>query len=90
MFKPKAGYSRYMGLIALVAIALPAASRADTMSFSWAELAYVDSEFGNLNGDGISLRGSLPVNDTFFVFASSTPESGVNESNPIRPTTSSV
>jgi hypothetical protein len=59
-----------LGLFALAAMALSAASQADTMDFSFAELAYVDSEFGNLNGDGISLRGSLPVNDTFFVFAS--------------------
>lgn len=70
MSTPKAGCTRFLGPIALMALALPAVSQADTLDYSWAELAYVDSEFGNLNGDGISLRGSLPINDTFFVFAS--------------------
>ena len=70
MSTPKAGWSRALGLVALVAAVVPAASRADTLDYSFAELAYVDSEFGNLNGDGISLRGSVPVNETFFVFAS--------------------
>jgi hypothetical protein len=62
-------YARFLGLLAVIAAALPAVSRADALDYSFAELAYVDSEFGNLNGDGISLRGSLPVNETFFVFA---------------------
>jgi hypothetical protein len=53
----------------VVATTLPAVSQADTMDYSFAELAYVDSEFGNLNGDGISLRGSLPINKSFFVYA---------------------
>ena len=66
----KARRAEFLGLLAVVATALPAVSRADTLDYSFAELAYVDSEFGNLNGDGISLRGSVPVNDTFFVFAS--------------------
>jgi len=70
MFRPKARCAELLGLLAVVATALPAVSRADTLDYSFAELAYVDSEFGNLNGDGISLRGSLPVNETFFVFAS--------------------
>ena len=66
----KARRAEFLGLLAVVATALPAVSPADTLDYSFAELAYVDSEFGNLNGDGISLRGSVPVNDTFFVFAS--------------------
>lgn len=70
MSRPNARCATFLGLLALVAAALPAASQADTLDYSFAELAYVDSEFGNLNGDGISLRGSVPVNDTFFVFAS--------------------
>ena len=70
MSTPKARCARFVGLLAAVTATVPAVSRADTMDYSFAELAYVDSEFGNLNGDGISLRGSLPVNDTFFVFAS--------------------
>jgi hypothetical protein len=67
---PQAKCSKYLGLLALAATALPAVSQADTMDYSFAELAFVDSEFGNLNGDGISLRGSVPINDSFFVFAS--------------------
>jgi hypothetical protein len=70
MSTPKAGSARFLGLLAVVAGALPAVSEADTLDYSFAELAYVDSEFGNLNGDGISLRGSVEVNETFFVFAS--------------------
>jgi hypothetical protein len=70
MSTPKARGSRVLGLLAVAATALPVASQADTLDYAFAELGYVDSEFGNLNGDGISLRGSVPVNDTFFVFAS--------------------
>ena len=70
MPKPQAARSKYLRLLAVVATGLPAVSQADTMDYSFAELAYVDSEFGNLNGDGISLRGSLPINKSFFVFAS--------------------
>ena len=70
MSRPKARCAELLGLLAVAATALPAVSQADTLDYSFAELAYVDSEFGNLNGDGISLRGSLPVNETFFVFAS--------------------
>lgn len=66
---PQARCSRYLGLLALVATTLPAVSQAGTMDYSFAELAYVDSEFGNLDGDGIALRGSLPINKSFFVFA---------------------
>lgn len=69
MFTSPAKSSKPLGLLALVAAALPAVSQADTMDYSFAELAYVDSEFGNQSGDGLSLRGSLPVNDTFFVYA---------------------
>lgn len=61
--------AKYLGLLAVVASTLPAVSRADTMDYSFAELAYVDSEFGNLDGDGIALRGSLPINESFFVYA---------------------
>src|SRR5688572_19386214 len=65
----KARCAKYLGLLGALAV-LPAVSQADTLDYSFAELGYVDSEFGNLNGDGISLRGSVPVNETFFVFAS--------------------
>jgi len=70
MLTPQAKRSNYLGLLAVVAAALPAVGQADTMDYSFAELGLVDSEFGTLNGNGLSLRGSLPVNDTFFVFAS--------------------
>jgi hypothetical protein len=70
MSTPKARRAELLGLLAVLATALPAVSQADTLDYSFAELGYVDSEFGNLNGDGISLRGSVPVNETFFVFAS--------------------
>ena len=70
MSKPKPGCARFLGLLAIVAGGLPAVSQADTLDYSFAELAFVDSEFGNLNGDGISLRGAVEVNETFFVFAS--------------------
>lgn len=70
MSKPKAGCARFLGLLAVVASALPAVSEAETLDYSFAELGYVDSEFGNLNGDGISLRGAVEINETFFVFAS--------------------
>jgi Outer membrane protein beta-barrel domain len=63
------------GLAALAA-ALPLASHADVMSYSYAELGYVDTEFDpegdfdvDVDGDGFALRGSLPVNQNFFVFA---------------------
>jgi hypothetical protein len=69
MLTPQAKCSTCLGLLAVVATALPAVSQADTMDYSFAELAFVDSEFGTLNGDGLSLRGSLPINETFFVFA---------------------
>jgi hypothetical protein len=62
--------STYLGLLAVVATTPPAVSQADPMDYSFAELAYVDSEFGNRNGDGIALRGSLPSNESVFVYAS--------------------
>jgi hypothetical protein len=62
----------YGGLVALAA-ALPLASHADVMDYSYAELGYVDTELDgdgfDADGDGFGLRGSLAVNETFFVFA---------------------
>lgn len=61
------------GLTAL-AVALPLASHADTMDYSYAELGYVDTELDgprfDVDGDGFALRGSLAVHPNFFVFAS--------------------
>jgi hypothetical protein len=60
------------GLVALAA-ALPLASHADVMDYSYAELGYIDTEFDgdgfDADGDGFGLRGSLAINQTFFVFA---------------------
>jgi hypothetical protein len=60
------------GLLALAA-ALPLASQADVMHYTYAELGYVDTELDgdgfDADGDGFGLRGSLAINQTFFVFA---------------------
>jgi hypothetical protein len=61
--------------LALAALALPLASHADVMDYSYAELGYVDADFDadafdtDVDGDGFALRGSLAVNPNFFVFA---------------------
>lgn len=67
---------RILSGLAVLAAALPLASHADVMSYSYAELGYVDTEFDagggldvDVEGDGFALRGSLPVNQNFFVFA---------------------
>jgi hypothetical protein len=61
-----------LGLLAAMA-ALPLVGHAETMDYSFAELAYVDTELDDgpldVDGDGIALRGSLAVNPSFFVFA---------------------
>jgi hypothetical protein len=60
------------GLAALAA-ALPVASHADTMDYSYAELGYVDTKLDadavDVDGNGFALRGSLAVHPNFFVFA---------------------
>jgi hypothetical protein len=62
-----------LGGLAALAAALPLASHADVMSYSYAELGYVDTELDadgfDVDGDGFALRGSLPVTQNFFVFA---------------------
>jgi hypothetical protein len=58
------------GLIAAVA-ALPLATSAAEMSYTYVDLSYVDTELDDFNadGDGFLLRGSLQVHENFFVFA---------------------
>jgi len=60
------------GLAALAA-ALPLASHADVMDYSYVELGYVDTSLDtsgdDVDGNGFALRGSLAVNPNFFVFA---------------------
>ena len=62
------------GLAALAAAAVPLASHADVMDYSFAELGYVDTNLDtnggpDVDGNGLALRGSLTVNPNFFVFA---------------------
>jgi hypothetical protein len=64
---------RILSGLAALAAALPLASHADVMDYSYAELGYLDGELdaGNadVDGDGFALRGSLAVHPNFFVFA---------------------
>jgi hypothetical protein len=64
---------RILSGLAALAAALPLASHAETMSYTYAELGYVDANLDvgsfNVDGDGFALRGSLAVHPNFFVFA---------------------
>ncbi len=64
---------RILSGLAALAAALPLASHADVMDYSFAELGYVDTELDgdgfDVDGDGFALRGSLAVHPNFFVFA---------------------
>ena len=64
---------RILSGLAALAAALPLASQAETMSYSYAELGYVDANLDvgsfNVDGDGFALRGSLAVHQNYFVFA---------------------
>ena len=62
---------RILGVLAALAAALPLASQADTMDYSYVELGFVDSELDapNVDGDGFALRGSLEFHSSFFAFA---------------------
>jgi hypothetical protein len=66
---------RILSGLAALAAALPLASHAETMNYSYAELGYVDTELStdgddDISGDGFALRGSVAVHPNFFVFAS--------------------
>src|ERR1044072_105085 len=65
---------RILSGLAALAAALPLASHAETMNYSFAELGYVDTTLDgdgrDVDGDGFALRGSLAVHQNFFVFAS--------------------
>jgi outer membrane protein with beta-barrel domain len=66
---------RILSGLAALAAALPLASHADVMDYSYAELGYIDADFDadafdtDVDGNGFGLRGSLAVNPNFFVFA---------------------
>jgi hypothetical protein len=64
---------RILSGLAALAAALPLASHADVMDYSYAELGYVDTSLDtdddDVDGNGFALRGSLAVNPNFFVFA---------------------
>jgi hypothetical protein len=64
---------RILSGLAVLAAALPLASHAETMDYSYAELGYVDTKLDgdgfDVDGDGFALRGSLAVHPNFFVFA---------------------
>jgi hypothetical protein len=64
---------RILSGLAALAAALPLASHADVMDYSYAELGYVDTSLDtngdDIDGNGFALRGSLAVNPNFFVFA---------------------
>jgi hypothetical protein len=65
---------RTLSGLAALAAALPLASHADVMDYSYAEAGYIDTQLdgdgGDVDGDGFGLRGSLAVHPNFFVFAS--------------------
>ena len=64
---------RILSGLAALAAALPLASHAETMNYSYAELGYVDTTLDgdgvDVDGDGFALRGSLAVHQNYFVFA---------------------
>jgi hypothetical protein len=62
---------RTLSVLAALAAALPLATQADTMDYSFVDLSYVDTELddANVDGDGFALRGSIAFLDSFFGFA---------------------
>jgi Outer membrane protein beta-barrel domain len=62
---------RTLSVLAALAAALPLATQADTMDYSFVDLGYVDTELDDIDvdGDGFALRGSLAFHENFFAFA---------------------
>ncbi|MGH8178946.1 MAG: outer membrane beta-barrel protein [Steroidobacter sp.] len=62
---------RTLSVLATIAAALPLATQAGTMDYSFVELAYLDTELDapDVDGDGFALRGSIPFLENFFAFA---------------------
>lgn len=60
-------------MIAIVLASLPFAAAADGFDYTFVEAGYVESELdvgaGDVDGDGLGLRGSLALNDTLHLFA---------------------
>src|SRR5690606_8189954 len=62
---------RTLSVLAALAAALPLASQAGTMDYTFVELGYVDAEVDDfdVDGDGFELRGSVAFHPNFFAFA---------------------
>ena len=77
---------RILSGLAALAAALPLASHADVMDYSFAEVGYVDTNLDtsgdDVDGNGFALRGSLAVNPNFFVFATTRTWTSTSTSTP--------
>jgi hypothetical protein len=63
--------SRVMNVLAALAMALPISGQAANFGYSYIDFAIVpeaesDTEFGDFDGDGFQLRGSLAIQENFF------------------------
>jgi hypothetical protein len=63
--------SRVLNVLAAVAMALPISGQAANFGYSFVDFAIIpeaesDTEFGDFDGDGFQLRGSLAVHENFF------------------------
>ncbi|HLU62633.1 MAG TPA: outer membrane beta-barrel protein [Gammaproteobacteria bacterium] len=60
---------RYIICGTLALVAAPLAFAQDEIDYQYVDLAYVDNELGNIDYDGIGLRGSMPLNQDIYVAA---------------------
>jgi len=65
---------RPLNLIAAASLALPIVSQAEQLSYRYVDAALfpeaeIDNDNDDLDGDGLQLRGSLPIHENFFAFA---------------------